>query len=457
MKLPDLKGLYAALDQKKKKMLIAGGIGTLVLFFAFVAVLSRSIYAVSVNGKFIGNAQDEQVIERIKEKIKEGYMDEAASDVKFLENIEIESVRAFGNKVDSEDELLEKLSKELSVQIKAVAININNQEIAVVKDKETADKVLQGVKDHYINSTPGELIKVEVAETVKLAEKYVNPSSIMSAEDVVKLILQGTMETKSYTVQKGDTLWDIAKRQNIALDDLIKANPQLESEDKLALGDVLNLTEIKPLLNVSVVKKVTYEESIPYTTKVEKDNSMYEGQQKVKQAGENGKKEIAAEVLYKNGIKVSQETLGEKVIKEPVTKIVSRGTKADVAYRGSGRFAWPAVGRITSRYGYRGREFHTGVDIANSKGTTIRAADDGTVTFAGRHGNYGNLIIINHGGGIETYYAHCNSINVSVGDKVQQGEKIGTVGTTGRTTGPHVHFEVRVNGNHKNPLNYLGK
>ena len=454
MKLPDLRGLYTALDQKKK-LLIASGIGTLILLFVIVTVMSRSVYAVSINGKFIGNVQDEQLVEKIKEKIKEGCIVGADSDVKFVESIEIEPVRAFGKKVDSEDELLKKLSQELSIQVKALAININNQEIAVVKDKETADKVLQGVKDHYINSTPGELIKVEVAETVKLAEKYVDPTGIMDAEDVIKLILQGTLETRSYTVQKGDTLWDIAKRENIPLDELIKANPQLESEDKLALGDVLNLTEIKPLLNVSVVKKVTYDETIPYTTKVEKDSSMYEGQQKVKQAGENGKKEIAAEVLYKNGVKVSQEIIGEKVVKEPVTRIVARGTKTDVIYRGSGRFSWPVSGRITSRYGYRGKSFHSGIDIANSKGTTVRASDSGTVTFAGRKSNYGNLVIINHGGGIETYYAHLNSISVSVGDKVEKGEKIGTVGTTGRTTGPHLHFEVRVNGAHKNPLNYL--
>jgi murein DD-endopeptidase MepM/ murein hydrolase activator NlpD len=166
---------------------------------------------------------------------------------------------------------------------------------------------------------------------------------------------------------------------------------------------------------------------------------------------------VAAQVVYKNGIKVGQEVLSEKVLKEPVTRIVARGTKAEVAFRGSGRFLWPSVGKITSPFGRRGREFHTGIDVAADRGTPIRASNSGTVTFAGSRGNYGNLVIINHGGGFETYYAHADSILVSVGDKVEKGQQIATVGTTGRTTGPHVHFEVRLNGNPQNPLSYLNK
>ena len=100
---------------------------------------------------------------------------------------------------------------------------------------------------------------------------------------------------------------------------------------------------------------------------------------------------------------------------------------------------------------------HTGIDIANSKGTAIYAANSGTVSFVGRKGGYGNLVIINHGGGFSTYYAHCNSTLVKSGQSVSRGQKIATVGTTGRTTGPHLHFEVRVNGQPKNPISYLGK
>ncbi|RKL62863.1 LysM peptidoglycan-binding domain-containing protein [Thermoanaerobacteraceae bacterium SP2] len=327
----------------------------------------------------------------------------------------------------------------------------------MVKDKATADAVLQGIKDYYVNMSPGELVKIEVSNSVKLVEKFVNPDEIITAEAAKNLILKGTLELATYKVKQGDTLWTIAKEQNMPLDDLIKANPQLKSENKLALGEVINLKSIKPLLDVTVTKKVTYQEPLAFETQVVKDDTLWKWDQKVKQPGENGTKEVAAQVVYKNGIKVGQEVLSEKVLKEPVTRIVARGTRAEVAFRGSGRFLWPSVGKITSPFGRRGREFHTGIDVAADRGTPIRASNSGTVTFAGRKGSYGNLVIINHGGGFETYYAHASSILVSVGDKVEKGQQIATVGTTGRTTGPHVHFEVRLNGNPQNPLSYLNK
>lgn len=110
---------------------------------------------------------------------------------------------------------------------------------------------------------------------------------------------------------------------------------------------------------------------------------------------------------------------------------------------------------ITSRFGSRGGGYHTGLDIATSTGTPIHAVADGKVIQAGWQGSYGNLVIIDHGNGVQTYYAHCSSIYVSVGDTVETGDTIAAVGSTGNSTGPHLHLEVRVNGEIKNPQNYL--
>ncbi len=118
----------------------------------------------------------------------------------------------------------------------------------------------------------------------------------------------------------------------------------------------------------------------------------------------------------------------------------------------------PISGTITSRFGAGSsirRSSHTGLDIATSRGTPIAAAASGTVTFSGYKGSYGNMLVISHGNGIQTYYAHCDALYVSAGTQVSQGQKIAAVGSTGNSTGPHLHLEIRVNGVAYNPQNYL--
>ena len=118
----------------------------------------------------------------------------------------------------------------------------------------------------------------------------------------------------------------------------------------------------------------------------------------------------------------------------------------------------PVSGIISSRFGARSRirsSAHTGLDIATSTGTPILAASSGTVTFSGRKGSYGNLLVITHSNGVQTYYGHCSKLYVSAGTRVSQGQKVAAVGSTGNSTGPHLHFEIRVNGVAYNPQNYV--
>ena len=118
-------------------------------------------------------------------------------------------------------------------------------------------------------------------------------------------------------------------------------------------------------------------------------------------------------------------------------------------------FIRPVSGTITSRFGTRSRGQHTGLDIATSYGTPIKVAADGTVTYTGYNGGYGKLIVVTHNDRVQTYYAHCSNISVSAGQTVKQGDIIGNVGSTGNSTGPHLHLEIRENGVAKNPQNYL--
>lgn len=118
----------------------------------------------------------------------------------------------------------------------------------------------------------------------------------------------------------------------------------------------------------------------------------------------------------------------------------------------------PVSGRITSRYGERSslrRSTHTGLDIACTTGTDIKAVSNGTVIFSGKKGSYGNLIILDHGNGVETWYGHCSKLYAKVGDTIEAGDVIAAVGSTGNSTGPHLHFEIRIDGECVNPQNYV--
>lgn len=120
-----------------------------------------------------------------------------------------------------------------------------------------------------------------------------------------------------------------------------------------------------------------------------------------------------------------------------------------------GNIIWPVGGQLTSRYGPRGGRWHRGIDIAGPAGREIRAAKSGTVVLAGWYGGYGKAVIIDHGGGFSTLYGHTSKILVSEGERVEKGQVIALVGSTGRSTGPHLHFETRVNGNPVNPFRFL--
>ena len=118
----------------------------------------------------------------------------------------------------------------------------------------------------------------------------------------------------------------------------------------------------------------------------------------------------------------------------------------------------PVTGRITSRYGERSslrRSTHTGIDIACNTGTDIKVVSNGTVTFSGKKGSYGNLIIVDHGNGVETWYGHCSKLYAKAGDTVTAGDVVAAVGSTGNSTGPHLHFEIRINGECVNPQSYV--
>ena len=189
------------------------------------------------------------------------------------------------------------------------------------------------------------------------------------------------------------------------------------------------------------------------------DSSMYIGSSKILVQGVEGEEQVSATITYRNGQETNREIHSTTTLREPTATVKAVGTKEKPKTASTGSYRWPITGTITSYFGTRyifgSYSYHSGLDIAAYTGAPIYAADGGTVTFSGYSGSYGYLVVITHDNGAQTYYGHNSSLLVSVGDKVYKGQQIAKAGSTGRSTGPHCHFEIRINGTAVNPLSYL--
>ena len=174
------------------------------------------------------------------------------------------------------------------------------------------------------------------------------------------------------------------------------------------------------------------------------------------------RRHVAAQVAEMEDLSAAEEAELESLIRERERELEAQRRAAGISggvesAGGSGSFSWPVTGTITSPFGWRSNpfggspEFHQGLDIAAPTGTTVAAAAGGTVIMAQWYGGYGNYILIDHGGGYSTGYGHLSAIYVSSGQTVTRGQAIGAVGSTGQSTGPHLHFEVRINGKPVDP------
>lgn len=447
-------------DAHKKPLLVMFSVFIMLIVGVAGVFNYCTAYEYSYNGRTLGLVKEKDDVLRITDLVQGALTKDKNVDVVIdpASDITFKRVSALGDvEIDSSEEVLKRLSYMGNLNVKAYGIYINGEKVGSVENKKTAANVLQDIKDRYTSKREGAKIEEAVfIENVEAKQTNTELEDVLSEKEMVeRLCTSGEKETM-HKVVAGDTLADIAKYYSVDEDDILADNPGVDKK-KLEVGSTLLVRQNAPVLTVQITELVTYEKEIEHEVDKQEDADMYEGDTKTKQEGVNGVSEITSRIVLINGEEKEEDPLVTTVKKEPVTEIITVGTKERPPTVGSGKYIWPLSGgyTLTSNFGGRWGTTHEGIDLGVSVGTTVMAADGGTVTYAGYSGAYGYLVTIDHQNGMETRYAHNSELLVSVGDKVYQGQSIAKSGNTGRSTGPHVHFEIRVDGVAKDPLNYL--
>ena len=445
---------------KHRKEIVKNAALVLVVGVCGVALYASSIdYEYAYNGRTLGIVKQQQDVLEILDMVSEELSQEYGSNIVIDPETDITftPVLKFGKEIDDPDTVLRRFTYMGDIQAQAYAINVNGERMATVESEKIAQDVLDSILAMYTGdkSSRKKYESVGFAEDIKIEAYNTTLANVSSKAAAIKKLKSGGQQKKTYKVVEGDTLYGICDKLGVTLSELKEMNPRIKDTMVLHVGDQFVTQQEVPLLTVETVEITTFAESIAYDTEYKKSSSYYKGETVVTRSGKKGKAKVTARLTKQNGKTVKREDLSVKTIKEPVSKVVVKGTKTVPPTKGTGRFIRPVSAGVYRGYGPRWGRWHYGLDYAAPTGTTIRAADGGTVTKAGWSGAYGYRIVIDHGGGFKTLYAHCSSISVTAGQKVYQGQKSGAVGSTGRSTGAHCHFEIFKNGSNVNPSNYL--
>ncbi|OPX83246.1 MAG: Murein DD-endopeptidase MepM [Pelotomaculum sp. PtaB.Bin013] len=423
-----------------------------ILAFAAYALLGENACAVAVDGKVVAVVADKSDAKEALNELVRLKSDQAGASLMIGEKVSYNGIRVKEGEILDREALKDILNKTLSFNLKGVAIVINGETKLCLKKIDDARKLLDWLKSVY-PAGPDE--QVGFKEKVELVEKPVCTSDLLEFEAAKDVVLLGTSQIQQYMVKDGDTAWDISAKFDIFPEQLQATNPGVDISE-LSIGQVLKLSKEVPLLTVVATRQETVEEEIPYQVEEEMDDSLLSGEKKVVKSGVPGQRIATYLITRENGLETDRKICQQNIISQPSNEIVVRGSQTLLASRGgSARVSWPCGGGIVSPFGMRGGAMHEGIDIGADYGDSVAAAAGGTVISAGWDGGYGKAVVVSHGGGVATRYAHLSTISVAVGQSVDRGELIGLVGSTGNSTGPHLHFEVIVDGQQRNPVNFL--
>ena len=429
---------FANLCRRLKKKTYALCCGTALVIILTALFLTFDFGCnVIVNGEVIGVAPSKEFALNLKDSINGelapylGGLDAIDVDIAVTPKI------AFRGAFLDEQTLGEKLKSYCPYLEEAYTVKSNGKTVAAFKSADER----KNAYNKFLKEVSGSSENYEILDTVAFEYELVPYGLIKSGSSAYKMLMR-TYEF-SDTVELGtkSDLQSVLCEYAICEDDFLKLNPKYKE------GKTSRVKIESEIPYIRVLNKESYTQStlIKHSVKYELDDTMYEGVSAIKVDGKNGFDSVKKTRYEINGMEICRVT-GKKTHEDSVTEVILMGTKPPAKGKSSGTIDAPCTsGVLTSRFGSRGGRTHKGIDISGAENSAIKAADGGVVVYADwDDSGYGNVVKIEHQSGYTTLYAHCNDLYVKKGDRVNQGDVIASLGNTGRSTGPHIHFEVIV-------------
>lgn len=430
-------------------------------------------------------------IKEMREYIETNKIYLSADKIYTPNGIVIKKIKTYKNEILTIPDMYLKIIEKEACTIAGYRFTIDdgeNEKIIYVTDKkmfqeavDTMASIFIGENDYKkykqksqspIDTTGSIIEKVYVEEdiTYKAVNIDTKEKIYTNTSDLAKFLLYGdNYEETKVKVNEGDSITTIAFANEISIDEFLISNQEYTNKDNLLYpGKEVIIAKTDPQINLVMETYSVEDKESNYSTVEQYDENMTQGNAIVTQEGENGVERVSQNVKWVNGQITYIEPVGKETIKAPVNKVVTVGTKVIANVGSTTSWGWPTNSgyTISSYFGYRispfggGRELHSGIDISGTGyGSPAYATNNGTIIEMNYQWSYGNHILIDHGNGYYTLYAHLSKFasGLGVGSIVERGQQIGNIGMTGSATGPHLHYEIRTCASYScvtNPLNY---
>ena len=388
---------------RKKMPIIISILGVNILAgaFAFTSLWGKSLgYEMVVNDKIIGYVENKKILDEYYFEKLHNTNGESRKVVK-IDPVDFNLKLVNKEKYSNTEEALNLLSKNVNVYVEGYDLFLDGEKIANIDEEEVFNKVKERLVKHYIDEHNLENVPInwtKIKEDVEIEKNVVNANNLFSEDQLYDFIISNNEQNKP-----------------VATVEIVATKTYLENK----AGNKVQVVSVSSQSN----------------QKQEYDRKKYD-------------REIVSQITYNNDKYIGSRKVSTKFLRAPLNEVQGNGlfylnnpSKSNV---------------ITSQFGLRwGGEKHHGIDIAGNIGDPIFAAESGFASLVSYNSIYGNYMKLDHGKGVETLYGHCDVMFIKEGEKVTKGQIIGKIGNTGRSTGPHLHFEVRVNGKADNPLNYV--